>query len=198
MPKSKRTRTGCLCCRRRHKKCDEMKPSCKFCLSKGLVCEWPVKGSVFVNYQSQSQQSNIINNQSLLNLSSNNLSDSESISISSNSRKSSIDFNYSTFNSFTTPPSSTSSTSSSSSTTTNPNSISLPPIKHYHMVIPRNTNMTSPKSTNVNLSSNKITKPKISKSPTFKTFTFNNISTFDENLTPINTAKRLSVDSLLN
>lgn len=52
----KRTRTGCLCCRRRHKKCDEMKPSCNFCVSKNITCEWPKKGAVFVNYQSNEEQ----------------------------------------------------------------------------------------------------------------------------------------------
>lgn len=45
----KRSRTGCLCCRRRHKKCDEQKPACKFCLSKGITCEWPKMGAVFVS-----------------------------------------------------------------------------------------------------------------------------------------------------
>ncbi|KAH3686883.1 hypothetical protein WICPIJ_002148 [Wickerhamomyces pijperi] len=54
---AKRTRTGCLCCRRRHKKCDELKPSCQFCLSKGIQCEWPKKGSVFVNYQTTNELS---------------------------------------------------------------------------------------------------------------------------------------------
>lgn len=54
MSKPKRTRTGCLCCRRRHKKCDEVKPNCTFCRSKGIECEWPVKGAIFVNYNTGS------------------------------------------------------------------------------------------------------------------------------------------------
>lgn len=55
MPKSRRTRTGCLCCRRRHKKCDEQKPSCHFCITKGLQCEWPKVGVVFVTYGNNEQ-----------------------------------------------------------------------------------------------------------------------------------------------
>ncbi|KAH3673199.1 hypothetical protein WICMUC_003817 [Wickerhamomyces mucosus] len=58
---SKRTRTGCLCCRRRHKKCDEKKPVCKFCSAKGLQCEWPRKGSIFVNYQKDEESSDNLN-----------------------------------------------------------------------------------------------------------------------------------------
>lgn len=37
----KRVRTGCLCCRRKHKKCDETRPVCKACVFKGEICEWP-------------------------------------------------------------------------------------------------------------------------------------------------------------
>lgn len=38
----KRVRTGCLNCRRKHKKCDEHKPICHGCVSKNEVCEWPM------------------------------------------------------------------------------------------------------------------------------------------------------------
>lgn len=42
--KPKRSRAGCLSCRRRHKKCDEIKPICKGCEQRGAYCEWPLKG----------------------------------------------------------------------------------------------------------------------------------------------------------
>lgn len=42
-PKFRRTRSGCLCCRQRKKKCDEIKPSCGSCLKKSILCEWPQK-----------------------------------------------------------------------------------------------------------------------------------------------------------
>ncbi|GMM35075.1 hypothetical protein DASC09_024000 [Saccharomycopsis crataegensis] len=42
--KAKRSRSGCLSCRRRHKKCDETKPICKSCASRNAYCEWPIKG----------------------------------------------------------------------------------------------------------------------------------------------------------
>nr|BCT87208.1 putative transcription factor [Ogataea minuta] len=50
-PAKRRVRTGCLTCRRKHKKCDENRPKCDFCTSKGLECVWPeeVKKNVFVN-----------------------------------------------------------------------------------------------------------------------------------------------------
>lgn len=35
-----RTRSGCWCCRRRRKKCDEQKPACAACLRLGLQCMW--------------------------------------------------------------------------------------------------------------------------------------------------------------
>ncbi|ODQ61780.1 hypothetical protein WICANDRAFT_75976 [Wickerhamomyces anomalus NRRL Y-366-8] len=37
----KRVRTGCLNCRKKHKKCDETKPICKTCQLKNEHCEWP-------------------------------------------------------------------------------------------------------------------------------------------------------------
>lgn len=36
-----RTRTGCLPCRRRKKKCDEAKPQCRACARNKLQCNWP-------------------------------------------------------------------------------------------------------------------------------------------------------------
>ncbi|CEP21367.1 unnamed protein product [Cyberlindnera jadinii] len=42
VPQRKRVRTGCLNCRRKHKKCDEQKPKCKSCCAKGEICEWPL------------------------------------------------------------------------------------------------------------------------------------------------------------
>lgn len=40
-PYSGRTRTGCLVCRGRHKKCDEIRPSCTGCSRNKLSCTWP-------------------------------------------------------------------------------------------------------------------------------------------------------------
>lgn len=36
-----RTKTGCFCCRRRKKKCDERKPACSGCLRNNLECIYP-------------------------------------------------------------------------------------------------------------------------------------------------------------
>lgn len=36
-----RTKTGCLGCRRRRKKCDEHKPICRRCQERDMVCSWP-------------------------------------------------------------------------------------------------------------------------------------------------------------
>ncbi|KAE8349573.1 fungal-specific transcription factor domain-containing protein [Aspergillus coremiiformis] len=38
-----RVRTGCYTCRRRKKKCDEVRPSCGGCVRNKLNCEWPAK-----------------------------------------------------------------------------------------------------------------------------------------------------------
>ncbi|KAI1617686.1 Zn(II)2Cys6 transcription factor [Exophiala viscosa] len=38
--KRSRGRSGCLNCRRRRKKCDETKPDCAKCTTRGEVCEW--------------------------------------------------------------------------------------------------------------------------------------------------------------
>lgn len=40
-PEKKRAKTGCLTCRKRHRKCDEAKPICKYCRVKGYQCVWP-------------------------------------------------------------------------------------------------------------------------------------------------------------
>ncbi|PLB39024.1 Zn(II)2Cys6 transcription factor [Aspergillus candidus] len=39
-----RTKTGCLICRRRRKKCDESKPRCERCIKSGRQCHWPSAG----------------------------------------------------------------------------------------------------------------------------------------------------------
>ncbi|KIW30414.1 uncharacterized protein PV07_06158 [Cladophialophora immunda] len=43
VPKSRnsRTKTGCLCCRLRRKKCDEATPVCNNCVRNNLICSWP-------------------------------------------------------------------------------------------------------------------------------------------------------------
>lgn len=38
-PRATRSKTGCLTCRRRHKKCDEHKPHCHNCLRNNYVCD---------------------------------------------------------------------------------------------------------------------------------------------------------------
>ncbi|QEO20561.1 hypothetical_protein [Candidozyma auris] len=38
-----RSTLGCLCCRRRKKKCDEKYPTCSGCEKRDLKCEWPEK-----------------------------------------------------------------------------------------------------------------------------------------------------------
>lgn len=42
-PNYPRTKTGCLTCRRRRKKCDETRPDCTGCRRNGLACTWPAK-----------------------------------------------------------------------------------------------------------------------------------------------------------
>ncbi|SCO42971.1 uncharacterized protein FFMR_07131 [Fusarium fujikuroi] len=36
-----RSRSGCLVCRTRRKKCDETKPSCQYCIRTAQICIWP-------------------------------------------------------------------------------------------------------------------------------------------------------------
>lgn len=36
-----RSKSGCLVCRRQHKKCDERRPACSRCLITGKACQWP-------------------------------------------------------------------------------------------------------------------------------------------------------------
>lgn len=36
-----RSKSGCLVCRRQHKKCDERRPACSRCLLTGKACQWP-------------------------------------------------------------------------------------------------------------------------------------------------------------
>ncbi|KAK1080012.1 hypothetical protein LTR48_007917, partial [Friedmanniomyces endolithicus] len=53
----KRTRTGCLNCRRKRRKCDEKKPTCEGCISRQEACEWGVKLSFRPeNAQSMSEE----------------------------------------------------------------------------------------------------------------------------------------------
>lgn len=40
---SLRTKTGCLTCRKRKKKCDELRPNCTCCVASQRVCTWPTK-----------------------------------------------------------------------------------------------------------------------------------------------------------
>lgn len=116
MTKSKRTRTGCLCCRRRHKKCDEQRPSCKFCESKGIKCEWPIKGSVFVTYKNDTPiiEKEIQVEKKEMKISSPKISNVNNINNSFN-----LNYNY---NSFQLP--------------IKKSSQSLPSLNQYHFIIP--------------------------------------------------------------
>lgn len=49
-----RCKTGCLPCRRRKKKCDELHPQCSACRRNGLKCEWSEKRGFQVTSMSQS------------------------------------------------------------------------------------------------------------------------------------------------
>ncbi|KAH7144498.1 fungal-specific transcription factor domain-containing protein [Dactylonectria estremocensis] len=52
-----RSRTGCLTCRRRKKKCDEQKPACGGCERNMLDCNWPTYPTVFVGAQRRQARS---------------------------------------------------------------------------------------------------------------------------------------------
>jgi hypothetical protein len=39
-PKSKRSKSGCINCKKRKKKCDEIKPICSGCLKRNVICEY--------------------------------------------------------------------------------------------------------------------------------------------------------------
>lgn len=43
--RKRRTRTGCLNCSRRRRKCDEVKPTCTGCKRRGEDCQWRMLGS---------------------------------------------------------------------------------------------------------------------------------------------------------
>ncbi|OWB74640.1 hypothetical protein B5S31_g4452 [[Candida] boidinii] len=45
-PKITRTKTGCFCCRKRKKKCDELKPICSGCARNHLTCVYPTEESL--------------------------------------------------------------------------------------------------------------------------------------------------------
>lgn len=44
-PNFPRSRNGCLTCRKRKKKCDEIRPLCTNCAGKGLECKWSAEGA---------------------------------------------------------------------------------------------------------------------------------------------------------
>ncbi|KAL3483594.1 fungal Zn binuclear cluster domain-containing protein [Aspergillus germanicus] len=48
-----RTRTGCLQCRKRRKKCDEVRPRCSGCTRNSLACEWPAGDNQLPDGRSQ-------------------------------------------------------------------------------------------------------------------------------------------------
>lgn len=58
-PRKRRARTGCLNCRKKHKKCDETKPNCSTCMKRSEACEWPMNNGRF-NKNSVSGISGII------------------------------------------------------------------------------------------------------------------------------------------
>ncbi|KAL3491888.1 fungal-specific transcription factor domain-containing protein [Aspergillus germanicus] len=45
IPPRKRTRTGCVNCSRRRRKCDEIKPACTGCKRRGERCQWRMLGA---------------------------------------------------------------------------------------------------------------------------------------------------------
>ncbi|PLB48626.1 hypothetical protein P170DRAFT_446499 [Aspergillus steynii IBT 23096] len=49
MPAKWRTKSGCLTCRMRRKKCDEENGTCRACRRNGLTCIWPLKGVASVD-----------------------------------------------------------------------------------------------------------------------------------------------------
>ncbi|OAL28862.1 hypothetical protein AYO20_09342 [Fonsecaea nubica] len=42
-----RTKTGCLTCRMRRKKCNEVRPKCEKCIKSNRVCTWPAEDELF-------------------------------------------------------------------------------------------------------------------------------------------------------
>ncbi|AWU76239.1 uncharacterized protein C5L36_0C01850 [Pichia kudriavzevii] len=50
----KRSRTGCLTCRYRKKRCSEGKPSCEECTRLNMKCRWPLPGSEHKNRSKRS------------------------------------------------------------------------------------------------------------------------------------------------
>jgi hypothetical protein len=205
--KSKRTRTGCLCCRRRHKKCDEQRPSCKFCVAKGLDCEWPIKGSVFVTYKSDTSTNDVKPFQTIQ-------FDNDSFQSvspkSANGFIDSVEHNYTTYSyptytkgatktqenfALSPSPSSSSSSSEFSSRMAQAELDSfpkgqqpLPSLTQYHFVIPRDHLKDRITSTNI---SNK------SQLPPLNSTLMANSGNWSKGLLQTG-PKRLSVDSLLN
>lgn len=56
-----RTKTGCLCCRRRKKKCDEQKPACSGCLRNNLQCIYPTEAVIKQKSTSSRKSKKIVN-----------------------------------------------------------------------------------------------------------------------------------------
>ncbi|EWG48809.1 hypothetical protein FVEG_08472 [Fusarium verticillioides 7600] len=52
---SRKTRTGCLTCKKRHKKCDEEKPTCRRCRDGGYVCDGYTPQSKAVTTKTQTR-----------------------------------------------------------------------------------------------------------------------------------------------
>lgn len=44
----KRSRLGCINCRKRKKKCDEIKPICTGCLNRNIVCEYKINEKAII------------------------------------------------------------------------------------------------------------------------------------------------------
>lgn len=52
-----RSKSGCLTCRERRKKCDEAKPACNYCVKAARICTWPGQD----NHRQEQSQSGLDN-----------------------------------------------------------------------------------------------------------------------------------------
>ncbi|ANZ74249.1 BA75_01817T0 [Komagataella pastoris] len=52
-----RTKTGCFCCRKRKKKCDEIRPKCSGCSRNFLVCTYPSEAALESSQQKANSNS---------------------------------------------------------------------------------------------------------------------------------------------
>lgn len=59
-----RTRSGCLCCRLRKKKCDGVRPTCTACERNVLICSWPASNGNQQESTLQNTTRNILNQES--------------------------------------------------------------------------------------------------------------------------------------